>query len=102
MSEMIVIFIVLNTILVILIAAGVGLWRAPRDHNSYIDSQKVGIIILWLIVPTWFLLFTTQIDNIAREYREVLEICYDNNITMDVKYKDDIDQLKLKRFKDGL
>ena len=102
MSEMIIIMIVSNTLLVFLIAAGVGMWKSPKDPNSYIDSQKVGIIILWLVIPIWFLVFTTQIDVLAREYRQVLEICYDNNLTMPDKYKIDIDQLKLKRFKDGL
>jgi len=102
MSEIIIILIVLNTLFVFLIAAGVNMWKSPKDPNSYIDSQKVGIIILWLVVPTWFLLFTIRIDTIAREYRQVLEICYDNNLTLPDKYKADINQLKLKRFKDGL
>ncbi len=102
MIELLNIAMVLNFLFAILVGAGTIMYICPKQKDSFINSIKVGFLILVIGIPMLVGMTFTQVDLIHERYNHILEKCYNNNIALDIKFKADIDALKIKKFKEKL
>lgn len=101
-SQFIVLCVVVNILLVFLIIVGVINIITPKEKGLLIDSQKVGVLIVCIISPLWFISFLLNVNVLYSDTKKLIEKCVDNNITIDSKYDNIIKDIKISRFKESL
>lgn len=102
MNELITNTMMLNILLMVLIVLGSILFICPKQKNSFINSIAVGFLLLLFTLPSWVIVMYTQLKTIESRYTYVLKKCYDENITLNKTYNDDIRDIKIQEFKEKL
>jgi Na+-transporting methylmalonyl-CoA/oxaloacetate decarboxylase gamma subunit len=73
-----------------------------KEEGFIISTKRMGVVMAFIFFLISIFLIPSLVGNIVNSRNYLIKKCYDNNITLDKKYDEDIKKIKIENFKKGL